>query len=175
MIEQYQSPPLHKASSGFSSFQTVQFPSHHAPSTSYFKISLDPKCERLASGHPTLSSKTLPTAAADSKIGDPFSKKRHLRKPRHPHDQPDENYLFRIFTPGEYDALRDADNTWRVTTSSDISGSWDGIPFAAEEHQRKYMGRSVFPSFNLFKFSLELTGRENSQAAKDEIAQTIRF
>ncbi|KAH8554858.1 hypothetical protein BGW37DRAFT_526358 [Umbelopsis sp. PMI_123] len=142
MIEQLQSSSsLHKpSSSSFSSFQTVQFPSR--PSSSYFKISLDPKCQRNSrSSSPPKSSSPTEVAKTDS----PPNNKRHLRRPRHPHDQPDENYMFRVFTPGEYDAMRTADNNWRVTTSSDISGSWDGIPFAAEEYrsgkQPKFMGR----------------------------------
>ncbi|CAM0140242.1 hypothetical protein VKS41_005949 [Umbelopsis sp. WA50703] len=149
MIDQYQSsPPLHKSSSSFSSFQTVKFPSRNQTATSYFKISLDPKCERSNnSSQSSTSNKATDSkkVSADFASGQPATSKRHLRKPRHPHDQPDENYLFRIFTPGEYDAMQSTDSTWRVTTSSDISGGWDGIPFAAEEYrsgkQPKFMGR----------------------------------
>jgi hypothetical protein len=176
MIEQYQSTALHKTSSGFSSFQTVQLPSRHASS---FKISLDPKCERLSSGGHSPSSKNLP---APPDTSSPSTNKGQLRKPRHPHDSPDENYLFRIFTPGEYDALRDADNNWRVTTSSDISGSWDGIPFAADEYRsgnhKKWMGRppkTKLPRHSLTVFDARPSPKKSVPPPESGRSQKLRF
>lgn len=91
--------------------------------------------------------------------------------------------MFRIFTPGEYDAMQTADNKWRVTTSSDISGSWDGIPFAAEEYrsgkQPKFMGRP--PKSKLPRQSTKILDFR-PQANKKELAipppeqtQKLRF
>ncbi|OZJ07024.1 hypothetical protein BZG36_00227 [Bifiguratus adelaidae] len=67
-----------------------------------------------------------------------------LRRPRHKHDRPDETYLFRNFTPDEFDSMGTCDDTWQVTTPSDVKEGRDGIPFLVDNGPTgayKFMGR----------------------------------